>query len=116
MILTPQCVGWLGDILIFGLQQVDYTQRKTTCKARKMTIFFIKFRHFCQNHCTGYHIYAKLKASAHTFCGARFAEKPKNSALWHGLQPFAGHSGPKQRCKQKNKTRDQHGKRVLQAV
>ena len=69
-----------------------------------------------QNHCTGYHIYVKLKASAHTFSGARFAEKPKNSALWHGLQPFAGHSGPKQRCKQKNKTRDQHGKRVLQAV
>jgi hypothetical protein len=77
MILTPQCVGWLGDILIFGLQQVDYTQRKTTCKARKMTIFFIKFRHFCQNHCTGYHIYVKLKASAHTFSGARFAGKPK---------------------------------------
>ena len=43
-----------------GLQQVDNTQRKTKCKARKVTIIFIKFRHFCQRPCRAHYIYVKL--------------------------------------------------------
>ena len=42
-----------GNILVFGLQQVDYTHWKTTCKARKMPIFFVFFRHYCQKSCPG---------------------------------------------------------------
>jgi hypothetical protein len=64
-------VEW--NILVFGLQQVDYTQRKTFCKARKVTIFSVDFRHFCQKACSGHHIYVKLKVLTHTFCGLRKA-------------------------------------------
>jgi len=41
----------IGTSLIFGLQHVDYTQWKTTCKARKVTEFFVDFRYFYQKTC-----------------------------------------------------------------
>ena len=59
---------FFGNILVFGLQQVDYTHWKTTCKARKMPIFFVFFRHYCQKSCPGPHIYAKLWVLTHRFC------------------------------------------------
>ena len=44
-------------------------------KARKMPIFFVFFRHYCQNSCPGPHIYAKLWVLTHRFCVSAAAKR-----------------------------------------
>jgi hypothetical protein len=78
--------------LIFGLQQVDYTQWKIFCKARKTTIFLVKFRHFCQKSCSGHHIYVKLEVFTHTFCGRTAAAETEK--IWQAVLFSAGFSAP----------------------
>ena len=81
MVCSPQCPQdlFFGNILVFGLQQVDYTHWKTTCKARKMPIFFVFFRHYCQKSCRRPHIYAKLWVLTHRFCVSAAAKNDRRS-------------------------------------
>ena len=73
----------IGAWILFPLKVVysyaedgeHYTHWKTTCKARKMPIFFVFFRHYCQKSCRRPHIYAKLWVLTHRFCVSAAAKK-----------------------------------------